>query len=485
MKTKWGNVPLPDDPLIDNFYDRTDGHVGRVVNNIKYVIDNFRHTSFDKGELHRRGTIHDASKYNDEFLPYVWLTEFYRCKQDNEPFSYPDGVEPIVDKATFEHIKVNRHHPEYHSQPSDMTTEDIIEMICDHCAMSQELNDSLRDWTDNNTFKKYKWTPEQVDLINALVDLLEKTLMKTVKVNIKSSEMTDEQRQSISEGLKEYWKKKKDKVKEVAKDKVKEVAKDTGQTLVDLAKTGVKEGAKIAVPVVFSDIIRQEVYAASYVKVVAAKRLKKIKLKLKVHQGKKKVDALQVNKLLAIHPTNKSKTEWTLDHIPTGFGIAMGLSKASAIELAQYADKKYRKVLDFKDVEDADQSKFQDMGRDLIAKKKELISKDQGKRDERNAARREKRKAQKVAPKAPAEPKQELKNLTIDKIQDGSFVIYLNETGDQIAEFPHIKSRNDMVKIARRMERDIGAKLRSAGKMTRNARLMKIKNVAKEFEKQK
>ena len=78
-----------------------------------------------------------------------------------------------VDKATEHHIKINRHHPEFHASPLDMSKEDIAEMVCDHCAMSQELGDSLREW-ERYTFKKYKFGVEQTDLIWKLVGMLEK-----------------------------------------------------------------------------------------------------------------------------------------------------------------------------------------------------------------------------------------------------------------------------------------------------------------------
>jgi len=155
-----------------NFYEkRTKEHIDRVVANMLIVSGDFE-------GLKERSTKHDASKYSDiERTPYIWLTEFHRCKNEGEDFTYPPGIEEKVNKATGHHIKTNQHHPESHDSIEDMTETDIVEMVCDWTAMSQELNQdggSAKGWADKNVGTKWKFTNEQKDLIYKTIDILDK-----------------------------------------------------------------------------------------------------------------------------------------------------------------------------------------------------------------------------------------------------------------------------------------------------------------------
>jgi len=83
-------------------------------------------------ELTQRANLHDASKFGlEERIPYIWLTEFYRCRHVREPFTYPDGMAAHIRAAVIHHQTTNRHHPEFHSDPSEMTDVDLVEMVCD------------------------------------------------------------------------------------------------------------------------------------------------------------------------------------------------------------------------------------------------------------------------------------------------------------------------------------------------------------------
>ena len=44
-----------------------------------------------------------------------------------------------VRRAVHHHVTTNRHHPEFHADPNDMTEVDLIEMVCDWTAMAQEF----------------------------------------------------------------------------------------------------------------------------------------------------------------------------------------------------------------------------------------------------------------------------------------------------------------------------------------------------------
>ena len=98
------------------FYERrTNEHIARVRNCLCLLANETEHGD----ELIRRGEFHDASKFGDaERVPYIWLTEFHRCRQNNEPFSYPDGMEDSVKNAIQHHVTKNRHHPDFHADPN-------------------------------------------------------------------------------------------------------------------------------------------------------------------------------------------------------------------------------------------------------------------------------------------------------------------------------------------------------------------------------
>lgn len=152
------------------FFDfRTYAHIKRVQDNIQKVISN---KDFDAELLKSRLLNHDKSKYsNEEYIPYVWLTWYKKEKNIGRDFKYPEGVEKEVDKACLHHIKNNRHHPEFFLALNEMNCYDIIEMVCDWAAMSQELGTSLLEWVDKNVGSKWNFDDEQVKLIYGLVDI--------------------------------------------------------------------------------------------------------------------------------------------------------------------------------------------------------------------------------------------------------------------------------------------------------------------------
>jgi hypothetical protein len=165
---------IPEDalPYYNNFLKRTNEHIKRVENNSKMIADNF--PELDTNEVIQRGKDHDASKFEDpEIIPYIYLTEYYRCKNSGKKFKYPEGMKELVDKACEHHIKNNRHHIDFHSKLSDMTSEDLAEMVADWTAMSQELDNSIEEWKEKFLKDHKGFTEKQIDLINKLVDLFE------------------------------------------------------------------------------------------------------------------------------------------------------------------------------------------------------------------------------------------------------------------------------------------------------------------------
>ncbi|MDB4778009.1 DUF5662 family protein [bacterium] len=156
------------------FYEqRTNEHIERVRNCLHIVADKSEHGD----ELRRRAEIHDASKFGDvERVPYIWLTEFHRCRQNDEPFEYPDGMKEQVREAIAHHMTTNRHHPEFHADPNEMSVVDIIEMVCDWTAMSQEFGQdggSARGWADKTIGHRVKFNDKLKKLIYSTIDLLD------------------------------------------------------------------------------------------------------------------------------------------------------------------------------------------------------------------------------------------------------------------------------------------------------------------------
>jgi hypothetical protein len=165
-------IPEPTSDMKDFFEKRTSEHVNRVIRNMQKVAIN----SPLQTEILERSKLHDQSKWSkDEKNAYIWLTERYRCKNENIPFAYPSKeAEDAIDKVVEIHYKNNRHHPECHNHINDMTDIDIIEMVCDWTAMSQEYGEkSARDWANKNVGNKWKFSSDQEKLIYDTIETLE------------------------------------------------------------------------------------------------------------------------------------------------------------------------------------------------------------------------------------------------------------------------------------------------------------------------
>jgi len=163
--------PTPE--MIAFFECRTNKHIARVGKCLHMLAD-----ESDYGdELIHRATIHDASKFEEaERIAYIWLTEFHRCRQVNQPFTYPDGIEEMVKKAIEHHLAHNRHHAEFHANPNDMSNVDIIEMVCDWTAMAQELdqNDgSASQWADKTIGHQIQFNDDRKNLIYSTIEQLD------------------------------------------------------------------------------------------------------------------------------------------------------------------------------------------------------------------------------------------------------------------------------------------------------------------------
>ncbi|PHS18482.1 MAG: hypothetical protein COA78_02015 [Blastopirellula sp.] len=162
--------------MIEFYEQRTKEHIARVAANLRLLAKVTIHSE----ELTRRQKIHDASKFApEERDAYVWLTEYHRCRRSGEPFDYPPGVEQEVKRAIQHHMTTNRHHPQFHTDPNDMTEVDLIEMVCDWTAMSQEFNQdggSARGWADKTIGTRVHFNEQSSEFIYRMIEELDKQI---------------------------------------------------------------------------------------------------------------------------------------------------------------------------------------------------------------------------------------------------------------------------------------------------------------------
>lgn len=169
--------PTPE--MLAFFETRTREHIDRVRRCLLLLADV---TPFGDG-LRERANTHDASKFGpEERIPYVWLTEFHRRRRAGEPFQYPAGVAEAVQRAIRHHVTSNRHHPEFHANPNDMSSIDLIEMVCDWTAMALEFGQdggSARGWADKTIGHRVPFNDEKQRFIYEIIDLLDQQAAST------------------------------------------------------------------------------------------------------------------------------------------------------------------------------------------------------------------------------------------------------------------------------------------------------------------
>lgn len=153
---------------------RTKDHIARVTANLMQLS---KVTEYGD-ELAKRARFHDASKFGPkERLPYVWLAEFHRHRRKGERYEYPPGIEKQVKCAIEHHVTTNRHHYQFHSDPNEMTEVDLIEMVCDWTAMSQEFDQdggSARGWADKTIGSRVEFNATNTAFIYRMIAELDR-----------------------------------------------------------------------------------------------------------------------------------------------------------------------------------------------------------------------------------------------------------------------------------------------------------------------
>ncbi len=165
-------------PTMIAFYERrTREHIERVRHCLYAIADATAYAD----QLRQRAAVHDESKFSvAEREPYIWLTEYHRCRKSDESFSYPRGVEERVRQAIHHHVTTNRHHPDFHADPNAMSDVDLIEMVCDWTAMSQEFDQdqgSARGWADKAIGTKVHFNAERRAFVYETIHLLDSLLL--------------------------------------------------------------------------------------------------------------------------------------------------------------------------------------------------------------------------------------------------------------------------------------------------------------------
>jgi len=159
--------------MVDFYERRTKEHIDRVRACISLLAPLVEFAV----ELIARGAVHDVSKFGEEErIPYIWLTEFHRCRCNGTAFSYPPGMQSQVDEAIAHHMRSNRHHPEFHADPNDMTMTDLTEMVCDWTAMAIEFGQedgSARSWADRTIGSRVHFNQENRAFIYKTIANLE------------------------------------------------------------------------------------------------------------------------------------------------------------------------------------------------------------------------------------------------------------------------------------------------------------------------
>jgi len=93
----------------------------------------------------------------------------------------PKGMEDRVRAAIQHHMTTNRHHPDFHNDPNEMSDVDIIEMVCDWTAMAQEFDEgggSAKSWADKTIGRRVQFNDDRKQLVYATIQRLDAEMVR-------------------------------------------------------------------------------------------------------------------------------------------------------------------------------------------------------------------------------------------------------------------------------------------------------------------
>lgn len=128
--------------------------------------------------LLRRGAVHDNSKFSGKEFRQLASIITERTKK-----CFTDASTVMTDKekeAIELHWSNNRHHPEYYSNLKDMTKIDILEMVCDWAARSEQYGTNLIEFVAERQRNRFNFSSEMYQEVLEYCYLIEK-LSSTVQ----------------------------------------------------------------------------------------------------------------------------------------------------------------------------------------------------------------------------------------------------------------------------------------------------------------
>jgi len=167
----------------DNYDKRLSFHISQVKKYC-YKIDKI---SSDFDGIIKRGLNHDKDKKEYNHNAFVIL---HFVRQTPNIIEMTDELFNYLNNSIINHVKYNKHHPEYHSDidlskndyvngiinlrvdAKEMQMLDIAEMVADWSATSFELGTSAHDWATKNVNVRWNFTNRQINLIYELLDII-------------------------------------------------------------------------------------------------------------------------------------------------------------------------------------------------------------------------------------------------------------------------------------------------------------------------
>lgn len=189
-------IASQEDEMKEHFDARTKMHIG-LVNKYLVEIASLCLPEIDNDLLFEDS--HDASKFEEpEYTPYLHVNWKHKMRDEGKTYSPSKEIEDSMHFATYHHVKNNKHHPEfwdYKTTPDSINPRDrdkapdkivdgtkmplthVAQMVADWTAVDEEKSKvkgrySAKDWADKNVNIRWKFTPQQVELIYKIIGLL-------------------------------------------------------------------------------------------------------------------------------------------------------------------------------------------------------------------------------------------------------------------------------------------------------------------------
>jgi hypothetical protein len=158
-----------------NFVERTRYHQYLVKKNLLLMTGYF---NLSKKTLLNTAIQHDESKFKEpERTAYMWMNWGFYCKKNHIDFPFSNDIKNVIALGHQHHISNNLHHPEAHQNINHMRIIDIVEMVCDWTAISEELgvkHGSCLGWVRHEIDKKWQFSTEMKDFIFTTIHELNK-----------------------------------------------------------------------------------------------------------------------------------------------------------------------------------------------------------------------------------------------------------------------------------------------------------------------